>query len=185
VIPPVDRESGANIGRAELCSFTAPKLIHSGKECPGSMIEEVRDEKIIDTRCVHPGVPSGKDREGFDLRSYRKESFGREPIVERLNPETVAGDEQFLFLSVIDDERPHAVEVVKTITAPVCICGEENLCIAFRGESVSISLEFEAEFLIVIYLSVIHDPVSPVRRAHRLMAGGCGVYDGEAAVTER
>src|SRR5215471_5904000 len=105
-------------------------------------------------------------------------------VVQRFLPETVAAAEQPPLGTVVDYERPHAVESAYEIAPPGAIPVEEHLGVGVVAVKVLAERnEFLAEFQMVVYLPVKDHAEHAVRRPHRL-SPSLKVDDGQAAMAE-
>ena len=131
---------------------------------------------------------------GVDLPRYRaarleRPDLGGEAedaplvgVVERLDPERVAGEEERPLPLVPEGEGEHAAEAREHRRAVSRVEGEEDLGVALRPPRVA--GELVAQGAEVVDLAVQDDPVAAVRRGHRLRPGGRRVEDCEPAVAE-
>src|SRR5688572_17889857 len=107
--------------------------------------------------------PTGKvgAMEGFQLRRER-DAPRRDRDVQRLDPETVAGEEQRLRRGVPDGEREHTAQLLHAIGALVLVEMENGLGVALGRERVSAGQELGAELAIVVDLAVEDDDLRAI-----------------------
>ena len=185
LVPAVDRQGLRNGIDRELDSLAAAELPDAGEHGLVRVVEKRVGEEVEGPLVVQERLPAGEHRELFDLGGEREEPGGREPVIERLDPEPVACGEDHPGLAVVDHEREHAIEPVHAVAPPLGVGVEEDLGVRTGVKYVTGGLELGAELAVVVDLAVVDDPVAVVGRAHRLVAGRREVQDGEAAMAER
>ncbi len=105
-------------------------------------------------------------------------------VVERLDSERVACEEELAFHRVPDAESEHAAESIDNFVAPPPVTEENHLGIAVRQESLAERLELAAELEVVVDLAVEGDRQVAVGGRLGLVAAGREIDDREAAVGE-
>src|SRR3979409_2559098 len=104
--------------------------------------------------------------------------------MQPLDAEPIAGNEQLLIAGIPDGKCPHPVEPQLTVGSPLCIGGGNNLGVAIRDKAMTEARQLLAQFQIIIDLSIVRDPVSPIGVGQGL-SGGTGKIDGrETAMPE-
>ena len=110
---------------------------------------------------------------------------GAVDVVERLDAEPVAGEEELGLLAVGDREREHADEMVDDCRAPLLVAAQDHFGVGVVGdEPVALRLELAAQLLVVVDLAVEDEREVPVVGEERLVAGG-DVDDGEPPHADR
>src|SRR5262249_26958968 len=108
---------------------------------------------------------------------YRKQRFdlGREceaslclRVIDRLDAQTIAGDEEFLFFRIPYGECEHTVEFFDAAFSPFAISRNHNFRVGIGSETVSERFERSTQFGKVVDFAVIGYPNAPVRRRHGL-----------------
>ena len=105
-------------------------------------------------------------------------------VAERLDPEAVAGEDEAPATAVPEPERPHAVEMLEAIRAPLGVRVEDDLRVGLGAELRPLSLELAPQLDIVVDLAVEGEPQIAVGQAHRLVSGRGRVDDGEPLVRQ-
>src|SRR4029077_7415114 len=103
---------------------------------------------------------------------------------ERLHTEAVSRPEQSALATVVDDERPHPVQAVQAVRAPVPIGREQDFGVAGGAETVSRSPQLVAQLDVVVDLTVEDDDELAVIGGHWLLTGRAQVKDGQSTKTE-
>src|SRR3990172_4145552 len=101
-----------------------------------------------------------------------------EGVVERLDPETIAGEEQLSRRGVPDRERKHPVEVADTVGTELLVGVDHDLGVGAGLEPMSQLRKEVTKALVVVDLAVEDDPDRAVFVSDGLMAA-LDVYDGE------
>ena len=122
------------------------------------------------------------DRERIDLGGERagreqRVEFGREdqsraivPVVEGLDAEGIAGEEERAFAIIPDGEGEHPAQTREAALAPGGESGEEDFGVAVRAKRPARGGEFVAQGAEVVDRAVENEREPPVGRPHRLMA---------------
>ena len=147
---------------------------------PWHRVDPSRVEEALEHGLVRPRLDQAGLQQCLDLGGER-EAVADPRKVEGFDPEAVAREHQPFAGGVPDRLRPHAVEALEAVRAPLAVGGERDLRVARPCEAVAARRELGAEFDVVVDLAVVHDPVAAVGRAQRLVAAGGQVQDGEAA----
>ena len=104
-------------------------------------------------------------------------------VVQRLDAEAVARQEQRLLVAVPQREREHAAEALDAVLAPRLPGVHDDLGVAARAEDVAERLQLGDQLLVVVDLAVEDDDDAAVLVEQRLLAGR-EVDDRQAAVAE-
>src|SRR6267154_6416502 len=124
-------------------------------------------------------------QQGFHFRGKRQLSAEMR-VVERLHSKMIACQKQLrpARAQIANSEREHALEAMNTIRALFFVKVDHNFRVGIRGKGVAFALQLTAKFSEVIDFAVIGDPDRAVFVAHRHVAVGRQVKDGEAAAPE-
>jgi hypothetical protein len=104
-------------------------------------------------------------------------------VVERLDAEAVAREQQTAGLRVPDREGEHPPEPIHAALAPLLVAMDDDLGVGARAEAMAVRDEFGADLGEVVDLAVEDDLDRAVLVAERLVAGR-QVDDAQAAVPE-
>src|SRR6185436_2806775 len=104
-------------------------------------------------------------------------------VIERLDPEAVAGGEQGVVLIVPQHERELAAQLLQAMSAEFLVQMQRDLAVRARAEHVSAPLQFPALAVKVIKLAVDNDLNPSVLVGDRLTTG-CEINDGKSRVTK-
>ena len=110
----------------------------------------------------------GLAQQRLQLGRERQRAAG-DAVVERLDPEAVAREEQALLEPVPQRDREHAPQVLDERRPPLLVQMDQHLRVALRGEPVSRALEPLAQLAVVVDLAVLHDLDAAVLVADRLV----------------
>src|SRR5438876_3982107 len=91
---------------------------------------------------------------------------------------SVARSEEHAAAAVVDDERPHPVQLGKAFRAPVAVRREQDFGVAGGAETESGGPQLVAQLDVVVDLPVEDDDELAVLGRHGLVAGGAQVEDG-------
>ena len=105
-------------------------------------------------------------------------------VVERLDAETIASDQETPALPIPEREAVHAVERVREVIAVLLVGVDDDLGVAASAEAMPGALEPRSELAKVVDLAVADDPDALVLVGDRLMAAG-EVDDRQAAHAEQ
>jgi hypothetical protein len=124
-------------------------------------------------------------QQGVEFRGKSEQPEGRSVmVIKRLFPETVAAGEKAPPLAVVDDESPHAVEMVDHVVAPLGISGEQHLGVGMiSAKGLPAAHQFLPQSGKVVDLAVENDADGPFGIPHGL-GTAFEVEDAQAAVTE-
>src|SRR5262249_50565168 len=92
--------------------------------------------------------------------------------------------EQRLGTLVMDGERPHAIEPIDALFAPVGISSQQDLGIRRCVKHVSKRLKLGAQLKIVIDFPVVRNPDRMLPVAHRLGSIVSQIDDGQSSVSQ-
>jgi hypothetical protein len=122
------------------------------------------------------------DHERLDLAREGEE--GSVDVVERLDPEPVAADEELTGGRVVEREGKHPQEVPEHVLAPLGIPREDHLGVGLEAELVPLGHQLGLELAEVVDLAVEDDDEPPVGAPHRLVGLVRGVDDRQPPVPE-
>ncbi len=131
----------------------------------------------------NPHVRSARDarvlEERFQLGG-EAEPPGSRVVIEGLDPEPIAGEEQLVRAPVDDREGEHPRQVGDTGSAPLLVGAQHGLCVRMIGhEAVTGPDELPSQFGVVVELPVEHDAGPGALRADGLFST-FDVDDGES-----
>ena len=112
------------------------------------------------------------------------EGAGVIAVMQRLDAEAVARQEQPTLSGIPDGEGPHAIEAQLALLSPLRIGGEDDLAVGVGDETVAEATQLLAQLEIVVDLAVIGQPVAPLGIGHRLAGPFGEVEDGEPTMAE-
>ncbi len=127
----------------------------------------------------HPG--DGEER--LDLRG-EGDAVRRPGVVERLDPQPVAGEEEPAPRAVPEGEGEHAVQERQKGVAALLVEPQEDLGVGLGAEGAAARLQLLFELQEVVDLAVVGDRDRAVRGRHRPAAAPGGVEDGQPPVGE-
>ncbi len=119
----------------------------------------------------------------LQLRAEQQQPARQQRVVQRLDAEPVAGEEERLAIPIPQREREHAAEPLDAVLAPLLPGMNDHLGVAAGPEAVSKLREFRDQRLIVVDLAVEDDDHAAVLVEQRLLPGG-EVDDREPAMAE-
>src|SRR5579871_554841 len=93
-------------------------------------------------------------------------------IIQRLDPQAVAGREQLSLAEIVDRESEHAIQLLQAVFSPQLIGVEQYLSVAGRAQLHALCLQLKGDFLVVVNFSIEDDPQVALLIRHRLMARG-------------
>ena len=105
-------------------------------------------------------------------------------IEDRFDPDVIPGQQQLPPGPIPQRKAEHSFQFRQTVWAELLIGGEDGLSIGTGVEDVSFLLEFAAQRLKVVDLTVKGDHVRAVAADHRLMASIRGVQDAQPPMTQ-
>jgi len=132
------------------------------------VVQRDRIERGIDTTTGEQRLHAGGEAQPHTF----------ERVIQRLDAEAVAGEEQRAMAQVADGEGEHAVEMLDAFFAPGVIGLEDHLAVALREERVAEFFEFLAQFAVVVDGAVEHQHQMQLAVEHRLMRDGVGIGHG-------
>src|SRR3569623_3631856 len=110
-------------------------------------------------------------------------TIGQQRVVERLDAETVAREEQRLAVAIPDREGEHAAHALDAAVAPLLPGVHDHLSVGARTKGVAGGDQLRHQLLVVVDFTVEYHHHRAVFIEERLLAAG-KIDDGEAAVTE-
>ena len=138
------------------------------------MAERLPVDRAIDLGQRENRLQLGRERDAaVDLR-----------VVERLDAQAIAGQQQPLVPHVPDREREHAAQMVDAPRAVVLVEVDDRFGVAVGAERVAGAHELLVQLLVVVNLAVEHDADRAVLVEDRLLAA-FEVDDAEPAHAER
>jgi hypothetical protein len=138
------------------------------------LVEERGSGRAIEARRVETGgedaLDLGRHDGGPALRVHE----------QRLDAPAVARTEDGAVATIVDRERPHAVQALHACGPPLHVGMKEHLGIARRPEDMPTGPKLVAQFDEVVDLAVEHDRENAIGRQHRLMPRGRKIEDRQA-----
>ena len=130
-------------------------------------------------------VPAERHSQSGERLHLRRDVAGavHHRVVERLDPEPVAGGKQHAVALVPDRERELAAQVVQALRAEVLVQVQRDLAVRSSPEAMPLGLQAAADRLEVVELAVDDDVERLVFVGDRLIAGG-QVDDAQPRVSE-
>jgi hypothetical protein len=120
---------------------------------------------------------TGHDR--FELRP-EDDAMRSVEYVQRLDTQSIPGQQQTTTTDVKDGESEHSVQAVEALLPPLLESTKDDLGIRGGSKVVPESEQFFPQRGVTVDLAIEHDNDGPIFVAHRLLPG-CRVYDGESA----
>src|SRR5437867_4070630 len=105
----------------------------------------------------------------FDLRA-EDQSVPRGPVVQRLDADTIAGEEKFALAAVPDRESKHPAQFFHAAFALLLVEVNDSLGVAVSLKDMTLADQFLAQLAEVVDLSVEDDPDRPIFVGDRLVA---------------
>jgi len=102
---------------------------------------------------------------------------GQDGVVQRLDADPIARQEQLAAPAVPDRQGEHPFESMQEVRPLLLVEVQQRLGVGARPVTVSFGFQFPAQDCMVVDLAVVGDPDRPVLVAHRLVAGGRQVDD--------
>ena len=118
-------------------------------------------------------------REGAQLRG-ELQAAAVDPVVERLDPVAVSGEDEPPLSGVPEPDREHPAQPPREVEPVLLVEVDEHLGVAVRAEAVARALELGPQLSVVVELAVLDDVNRSVLVGDRLVAG-LEVDDREAA----
>jgi hypothetical protein len=114
----------------------------------------------------------------------KAESARRVAVVERLDAQPVAGQEQRALAQIPEGEGEHADQMLDALFAPFGIGFENDLGVALGEEAVTLGQQFPPQFPVVVDRAV-EDQRQPQFRVHHGLIGAVAeIDDRQPAMTE-
>jgi hypothetical protein len=132
---------------------------------------------------VQPALQPRVQEQRLDLARERQ-LVAEVEVVQRLDAQLVAREEQALARVVPHRDRKNAIQALDERVAPRLVRVHQHFGVAARAEAVALLLQFRAEVEVVVDLAVERDPAGLVLVRDGLVAPS-HVHDGQAAVAER
>ena len=131
-------------------------------------------------------VAVGQPRRAERAELRRKRDLSRSGgDVQRLDPESIAREQQRPVGRVPHREREHAADSRETRWTVARDETQEHFGVAAGDEALAARLEIGAQGAIVVDLAVEHDAIAALRRGHGLRSAGPRIDDGETPVHEQ
>ena len=140
-------------------------------------------ERLGENLRIKGAVDPGQGEERLEFGG-EGEGAGVIAVMQRLDAETVARQEQPPVAGIPDGEGPHAIEAQLALRAPLRIGGEDDLAVGVGDKTVAEAAQLLAQLEIVVDLAVIGQPVAPFGIGHRLPGPFGEVEDGEPTMAE-
>src|SRR5205085_8015795 len=131
------------------------------------LLEVVADDRSVR---LEPRLRVGAERSRL---AREGEAPSGVAVVEGLDAEAVARAEQPPPPAVPERDRPHPVEALDAVVAPLLVGGEDHLRVARGAEPAALRLELAPQLTVVVDLAVVEEPERTVlarERLHRLRA---------------
>ena len=157
--------------------------LHAAEERLRRVIDEAVREVVEHELLVHLRFHRAEREQPLDLGRERERATVVD-VDERLDPVAVAAAEQHAAPRVPERERPHPVEAVEAVLAPLLVRVHDDFRVGVRAEAVAVRLELAPQLDEVVDLAVEGDPDRPVLVAERLVSRSREVLDREAARAE-
>ena len=132
---------------------------------------------------VDPPLHARVLEDGLDLRAEHQPAVSLR-VVERLDADAVAGEQQPPAHGVVQGEAEHAAQVVDHVDPVFLVAVQDHLGIGVAAEAVPFCLELGAQFLKIVDLAVEHQADGVVLVEHRLAAVLAQVDDRQPAEAE-
>ncbi len=149
-----------------------------------SVVVRIPQARKSYARCPFGWGRARKRGELLDLRRKGDEALRRDPVVQRLDAEPIAGRKDGTRAGVVEEECEHSLQALETGLAPLRVGGEDHLGIGVRREQMTSLLEPPAQFSVVVDLPVEYDPQAPIGGAHGLVPGRREIDDRETAMAQ-
>src|ERR1700722_10017258 len=161
----------------------------TGHQLADSSVEGFFAGKISESEVLgedgttEPCIDSGVRENRFNFRA-EDQTFGAELIVERLDAQTIAREEDSLAASVPDGEGEHAAQVLNAVVAVFFVKMDDGFGVATGAVNMSARFELRAQVGVVVDFAVEDDPDGSVFVTQRLLAGG-EIDNAQATHTQR
>ena len=132
------------------------------RKWPGEQLLDALEQRLARERELEREVVGEAVEVGLDLRQEGQqrlhlggevEDAVDDRVVERLDPEAVARDEERLRLLVPEREREHAAQPLEAALAPLAVGAQDHLGVGARAEA--ILAEQPAQLDVVVDLAVV------------------------------
>ena len=121
-------------------------------------------------------------QEALDFRAEEKRAVIRRlAIIQRLDAEHIARQEEGLLLFVPDGEGKHPTHAVQNALAPFGVAVHQDLAVRMTLEMITLLLELGTDLLVIIDLTVKHQRVAAAFVVERLIASVRQVDDRQTA----
>jgi hypothetical protein len=139
---------------------------------------------MMQRRRIDCGIHIARRQQGGQ-RGSKAETAGPLRIVQRLDAEPVARQDDAPAIAFPDRECEHPIKSLDAARSPFLVGFEDDFGVALGEESIAFAREFAAQFAEIIDAAVEDDGKAEFRIDHRL--GGCGgkIDDAEPAMAER
>src|SRR5580704_4335900 len=107
----------------------------------------------------------------------------RPTVVERLDPEPVAGGEQALLDPIPDHEGKHALQSGQAVLAPLAISLDQGFGVTTAAPAPG-RLQLLAQQQVIVDFAIECNDIALIRRQHGLMPGRRQVEDGQAPLSQ-
>jgi hypothetical protein len=152
------------------------KLSHSRKN--GSRIRDVSQrEVLLDGPRIELAPYAGVHEQCFELGPEDDVAVVEERVEQRLDAQTVAGEEKCLPIAVPQRESEHAAKAFDAALAPRLPCVDDDFRVAQRAEDVAERDELGNQRLVVVDLAVEDDADAAVLVVQRLLPGRHAMID--------
>src|SRR5262249_8414634 len=162
----------------------APRRKLADARVRGARTGYVEELEVLEERLAIPGaIDPGQPQERLDLRGERQ-APGIQAVVQRLDPEPIAHQQETPSVAIPDGDREHPVQSLREGVAEFLVRSEHHLRIAARGERSTAPLELLAQLPEVEDLAVVDDGPATICGQHRLVTA-LEIENREAAMTQR
>ncbi len=138
----------------------------------GLLTRQISKRQILrQRRAIELWINPAMRQHRFDLRS-EQQPLRRQFVVQRLDAQAVARDEERFRVAIPDGKGEHAAQVLHTIRAVLFEEVNDGFGIAVRAVAVAARDELFAQGEMVVNLAVEDDPESAIFIRNRLMSAG-------------
>ena len=190
-------EAGHGCGRAEaqipVAGDLCPAVFPDEQVAGGQLADagehglrrrhELEAEVVVQGLMVDPPLHARVLEDGLDLRAEHQPAVLLR-VVERLDADAVAGEQQPLARGVVQGEAEHAAQVVDHVDPVLLVAVQDHLGIGVAAEPVPPGFEQGPQFLEIVDLAVEHQADGVVLVEHRLAAVLAQVDDRQPAEAE-
>jgi hypothetical protein len=177
------------LDRAQLGVARTQRGMGAGGEHPHAVEERPVREQVLEREVLQQVLwrdTGAKGRvldERLDLRTEQQVVAGARPV-QRLDPVSIAGDEERALVAIPDGEGEHAVEALDAARAPLAVGEQHDLGVGVRAKRVAARDQLVAQLAEVVEFAVVDDRQAPVLGTHRLVTGGRDVDHRQAPAGE-